>query len=184
MNTLFLFIAAYFTSYTTILLDQVSSTADIPLVTEIRNINELAVNIESETPASLYLACTDGSERRLLLSTRLPGPRYDYRKGNKDDAFLYVETIEQKMDLKWTLAERGKDDPWGGYLFWRKNLDEPDTLISAPLTGDQIATISRWFGHAPPSEVSIIGFLETGVFMTGKATGKAIADFDASCSAK
>ncbi|MCV3766649.1 hypothetical protein [Rhizobium sp. TRM95796] len=144
----------------------------------------IAENNEDQTPASLYLACTTSAARHLLLSTRLPGPRDDYRKGNKDDAFLYVETIEQKMDLKWTLAERGKDDPWGGYLFWRKNLDEPDTLISAPLTGDQIATISRWFGHAPPSEVSIIGFLETGVSMTGKATGKAIADFDASCSAK
>lgn len=92
--------------------------------------------------------------------------------------------MKQEMDLQWTLAARGKDDPWGGYFFWRKNLNEPDTLISAPLTGDQIATISRWFGQAPPSEVSIIGFLETGVFMTGKATGKAIADFDAYCGAK
>jgi hypothetical protein len=40
----------------------------------------------------------------------------------------------------------------------------------------QIATLEGWFGSIPPAKVSVVGISETGVFMLGTGTGKAILD--------
>jgi len=57
----------------------------------------------------------------------------------------------------------------------------PDTFVTATLAAGDAVTISSWFGESPPSQVSIVGYAETGVFMTGIVDGRAISAFASEC---
>ena len=56
-----------------------------------------------------------------------------------------------------------------------------DTIVTAPLSINEITALEDWFGRAPPTKVSFIGVEETGVFMVGTRNGQAIREFRKDC---
>lgn len=142
---------------------------------------EIARPAQGKLPASLYVVCSQNKELHLVLSTRLPGPRWAIEKGRDDNVSLFVGGIEQQSKLVMDLVEKGQDLTWLESTISRDGEGEPDTLVTTPIKADEMKTIGSWFSDTPPLKVSIVGYAETGVFMVGAVAEPAIAEFNASC---
>lgn len=150
----------------------------------VRDHLEIAREAQGKTPASLYFVCSQNAEQLLVLLTRLPAPRWSLAKGRDDNVSLFVGSIDRQLRVVMQLVSKGQDVTGLEAVPSRDGDGEPDTLVTTPLDADDIATISSWFGDAPPSNVSVVGYAETGVFMAGTVAGPAISEFSSSCVAK
>jgi len=142
---------------------------------------EIARQAQGKVPASLYIVCSQNKELHLVLSTRLPGPRWAIEKGRDDNVSLFVGGAERQLKVVMDLVAKGQDLTWLESAVSRGSEREPDTLVTTPIKADEVKTIGAWFGDTPPSKVSIVGYAETDVFMVGAVAGPAIAEFNASC---
>lgn len=155
---------------------------EMPFV--VRNDLELARQPQGKTLASLYLVCSQTNELHLILSTRLPAPRWSIRRGRDDDVSLFVGGINHEIKLVMDLVEKGPDITWLESALSREGEGAPDTLVTTTIGSDEISTIATWFGDAPPEKVSVVGYSETGVYMAGRTAGPAVTKFSASCVAR
>ncbi len=145
---------------------------------------EIAREAQGKAQASLYIVCSQNKELHLVLSTRLPGPRWAIEKGRDENVSLFVGGIERQLKVVMDLVAKGQDLTWLESAVSRDGEGEPDTLATTPIKADEVKTIGPWFGDTPPLKVSIVGYAETGVFMVGTVAGPAIAEFNGSCVAK
>lgn len=134
-----------------------------------------------KTAASLDLICSKNSTLHLVLTTRLPGPRWSIKTG-RDTASLYIG--DQELKVVMVLVKRGRDLSWLEAAVSNDGEGDPDILLTTPLAADDATAIGSAFGDTPPSKVSVMGYAETGVFMTGIVAGRAISEFSSSCLAK
>jgi hypothetical protein len=80
------------------------------------------------------------------------------------------------------LVKRGRDLSWLEAAVSSKDGEgEPDILVTPPMTAGEAVAIGSAFGNSPPSKVAVIGYAETGVFMTGVAAELAISEFSSAC---
>lgn len=145
---------------------------------------EIARHREGARPASLNLLCSRNGHLLMLLSARLPGPRWVIDKGRDDHVSLFVDGIKQQLALVVDIVEKGRNLSWFEWLFSDEDAGEPDTIVTAPLSPEDLTKVGRWFDPHPPSKVSVVGVSETGVFMKGIVSGSEIREFLSSCISK
>jgi hypothetical protein len=150
----------------------------------VQDVLTIARQAHGKTPASLDLICSQTSALHLILSTRLPGPRWSIEQGRDDNVSLFIGDTDHELNVVMKLVKKGRDLSWLESAISREGEGELDTLVTTPLAVDDAAIISLWFGSSPPSKVSIVGYAETGVFMAGIVSGRAISEFSSSCVAK
>jgi hypothetical protein len=144
---------------------------------QIRDGLELARNRADKAFASLSLICSSEGETHLLLLTRLPGQEGFRRDapGRDDEVSLFVEGISHMMPIVVDVVAIGESNT-------PETSGKLDTIVTPPLPRDAMVTLSDWFGHSPPTKVSVVGIDETGVFMVGTRDGLAVQDFDETCA--
>lgn len=146
---------------------------------------ELARHAAGKRPAKLSLVCSVRSSLHLLLRTRLPFPE-GYRPdrfGRDDDVAIFVGAgIERQLPIVVDVVATGRNriKKLEDFLF---GIDEPDTIITPPLSAVQAAKLEGWFGTVPPTRVSVAGMWETAVFMVGTRAGDAIRTLREGCAA-
>ncbi|WP_105419124.1 hypothetical protein [Neorhizobium sp. T25_27] len=145
---------------------------------------EIARQAQGKAPASLHIVCSENKELHLVLSTRLPGPRWAIEKGRDEEVSLFVGGIERQLKVVMDMVAKGQDLTWLESAVSRDGRGEPDTLVTTPLKAAEITKLSSWFGDMPPLKVSIVGYAETGVVMVGAVSGPAIAEVNAWCVAE
>jgi hypothetical protein len=151
----------------------------------IRSGVEVARHATGKTPAALSLVCSAPGTLHLLLRTRLPIPE-GFRKnilGRDDDVSIFVgEGIKWQLPIVVDVVAKGRNEV-ESFAEWLTGIDAPDTIVTPPLSTEQVATLEGWFGSTPPTKVSVVGILETGVFMVGTRAGDAIRELQESCVA-
>lgn len=157
---------------------RLSAKADPIIIQEVLNIGRQA---PEKIAASLDLICSKNSTLHLVLTTRLPGPRWAIETG-RDTASLFIGNQEQKVEM--ALVKRGRDLSWLEAAVLKDGEGDPDILLTTPLAADDATAIGSAFGNRPPSKVSVIGYAETGVFMTGIVAGRAVSEFSSLCLAR
>lgn len=146
---------------------------------------EIASRTGSDNPASLNLICSSDGDKHFVLITRLPFPRWlegRYRRGASDRASLFVNGIGQKLDIAFEMINIGPSAATLSNFLGIADEGEPDTAFSVPLMPEHVDALENWFGATSPEKVSVVGLLETGVFMRGLVTGDAIHEFGTSCA--
>ncbi|WP_105436359.1 hypothetical protein [Neorhizobium tomejilense] len=68
---------------------------------------EIARQAQGKAPASLYIVCSENKELHLVLSTRLPGPRWAIKKGRDEGVSLVVGGIERQLKVVMDLVAKG-----------------------------------------------------------------------------
>ena len=142
---------------------------------------EIARHEKGKAPASLYLICSQNAEPHLILSTRLPGPRWSVEKRRDDNVELFVGSPDRRLRIAMELVSKGRDLTWLEAMVSNAGEGEPDTLVTPPLKTDDLVKVGLWFGDTPPSNVSVGGYDETGVYMAGIVSGTTISEFTSSC---
>lgn len=149
----------------------------------IRSGIEIAHNAAGKRAAALSLLCSLDGDLHLLLRTRLPIPEA-YRNdilGRDNNVSMFVgEGIDRELPIVVDVVAKGRDR-FATLHEWLTGIKAPDTIVTPPLSTEQIAMLRDWFGSTLPTKVSIVGIHETGVFMVGTRTGDAIRDLRASC---
>lgn len=157
---------------------RLSANADPIIIQEVLNIGR---HEPEKTAASLDLICSKNSTLHLVLTTRLPSPRWAIGIG-RDTASLFIG--DQELKVLMALVKRGRELSWLEAAVSKDGEGDPDILLTSPLVADDATAIGSAFGDKPPSKVSVIGYAETGVFMTGIVAGQAISEFSSLCLAK
>jgi hypothetical protein len=152
-----------------------------PLIAQ--EVLKVARNDPGKTAASLDLTCTRKSTLHLVLTTRLPGPRWGVAEG-RDRVSLFIDNKKQQLNIVMDLVKKGRDLGWLEAAVSKEGEGEPDILVTPPLAALDATAIGSGFGSSPPFKVSIIGYAETGVFMTGIVAREAISEFSSACLAK
>lgn len=147
----------------------------------IQEVLKVARHEPGKTAASLELICSESSTLHLVLTTRLPGPRWAIAKEGRDNASLFIGSRKQELNVVMNLVKKGRDLSWLEAAVLEEGEGEQDTLVTPPLAADAAVAIGSAFGDSPPSKVAVIGYAETGVFMTGVVAGQAISEFSSSC---
>jgi len=135
----------------------------------------------AERPSSgLWITCSEGSQIRLLLITRLPieeefagnGTRSEGRAELSvlSDGIRTVQAIKRAPRLIFRQAT------------WRRD-DENDIVLMPPQSIEEVQILSRAFLPAPPAVVRV-DIAETGTEMAGAIDGQAIMAFNKNCLAK
>ncbi|MEM5495394.1 hypothetical protein [Hoeflea sp. AS16] len=130
----------------------------------------------------LYLLCSANGNLHIVLSTRLPSPRWSVRKGRDDHVSLFVDGIEHELPLVVDLVDRGRDLVWYEQLFADEDIGETDTIVTPPLDPNDVAKVGRWFDPTASQKISVVGIQETGVFMTATGSASEIQELFSSCS--
>lgn len=125
---------------------------------------ELASRVAPWKRSALGLSCSSDRQPRLVLRSRLPGPRWLFKQGNTDTATIFIRDIEHKFEVPITLTETGVTD----------------TLVSVRLSSPQLQSLSILFGSADPHSVDVMT-METGTFMRGRANNLAIRKMVLAC---
>jgi hypothetical protein len=103
--------------------------------------------------------------------------------GRDDDVSIFVgEGIKWQLPIVVDVVAKGRNEV-ESFAEWLTGIDAPDTIVTPPLSTEQVATLEGWFGSTPPTKVSVVGILETGVFMVGTRAGDAIRELQESCVA-
>ena len=126
---------------------------------------ELASRFAPWKRSALGLSCGSDRQLRLVLRSRLPGPRWVFEKGNTDEATVYFGDIAHKLAVPMTLAETGV----------------VDTLISERLSPSQLQLLSENLGTAAPQTVDVMT-METGTFMKARASNSAVRAMISACT--
>jgi hypothetical protein len=113
---------------------------------------------------SLNLVCDDQRNFRFLLTTRMPGPRDDLRPGTYT-ATIFIGDIKHKLEMPVDLV----------------GFSAADTLVSAPLSSNQLGDLTAWLGKSPPQQISFMT-MERGVFLFGVADEGAVRGFASNCA--
>jgi hypothetical protein len=147
----------------------------------VREVLKVARHGPGRTVASLDLICSKNSTLHLVLTTRLPLPRWAIELGQRGrgTASLFIGKHERNVVL--TLVKKGREHSWLEAAVLEEGEGEPDILVTPPLAAEEAASIGSAFGDAPPSRVAVIGYAETGVSMTGVVAGQAISEFSSAC---
>lgn len=135
----------------------------------------------AERPSSgLWITCSEGSQIRLLLITRLPieaefagnGTRSERRAEISvlSDGARTVQAIKRAPRLIFREAT------------WRRD-HENDIVLMPPLSIEEVQILARAFLPAPPAVVRV-DIAETGTEMSGGVEGQTITAFTQSCLAK
>ncbi|WP_339763944.1 hypothetical protein [uncultured Hoeflea sp.] len=148
---------------------------------EVRSGIEVARHTEGKRPAWLYLLCSANGNLHIVLSTRLPSPRWTVRKRRDDHVSLFVDGIEHELPLVVDLVDRGRDLEWYEQLFADEDIGETDTIVTPPLDPNDVAKVGRWLDLAAPQKVSVVGIQETGVFMKSTGSASEIQELLSSC---
>jgi hypothetical protein len=160
-----------------------SAAENVPFT--IRSGVEVARHASGKTPAALSFVCSAGGSLHLLLRTRLPIPNGFRRNilGRDEVVSMFIgEGTRLQLPLVVDVVAKGRDEV-EPVADWLIGIDAPDTVVTSQLSTEQVDTLERWFGSTPPTKVSVLGILETGVFMVGTRAGDAIRDLRKSCVA-
>jgi hypothetical protein len=107
---------------------------------------EIARQSQGNTPASLHLVCLQNAELRLVVSTRLPAPRWSIGIGRDDKVSLFIGNVDHELSVPMELVNKGRNLTWLGNMVSSEGEGEPDTLVTNPLSANDTAAIRRWFG--------------------------------------
>lgn len=125
---------------------------------------ELAARVAPWKRSALGLGCGSDHQLRLVLRSRLPGPRWVLRPGSKDKATIFIRDIAHSLEVPITLTATGA----------------VDTLVTEPLSSPTIRSLATFFGSAAPQRVDVVT-METGTFMRGRANSAAILQMVSAC---
>jgi len=120
----------------------------------------------SGRPTTMNLICTKAHQLHLLERTRLPGP-HDERKV----PWAYRATMLVDKDLSRKLEVEAELIALG----------ELDTVLTPPLSPEQLERLALIFGPAIPQGVSFAGVAESIVSVPGKTSGTDIQAFISKC---
>lgn len=131
-------------------------------------------------PSGLWIVCSEGSQIRLALNTRLPIEEEFARNGTRSESRARLIVLAENIRTFQAI----KNAP--SILFqeatWRRD-DENDVVLTSSLSAEELSILSRAFLPAPPAVVRI-DVAETGTEMRGTADGGAIAEFATRCLAR
>lgn len=159
------------------------SAKNLPVT--IRDGIEIASRRDGGKPASLNIICSLSGDKHFVLITRLPFPRWlegriIVRKPVSTSVF--ANGIEQQFKIDFEISNVGGTAETLGNFLGITEGGEPDTAFSARLKPQHVDALETWFGTTLPEQVSVVGLLETGVYMRGLVTGNVIREFSASCA--
>ncbi|RQW43486.1 hypothetical protein [Novosphingobium sp. LASN5T] len=126
---------------------------------------ELASRFAPWKISALGLSCGSDRQLRLVLRSRLPGPRWVFQKDNTDEATIVIGDIAHELVVPMTLTETGV----------------VDTLISERLSPSQLQLLSANLGTAEPQAVNVFT-METGTFMKARASNSAVRKVISACT--
>lgn len=126
---------------------------------------ELASRFAPWKRSALGLSCGSDRQLRLVLRSRLPGPRWALKQGNTAKATIFIRDIGRKIEVPITLTATGA----------------VDTLVSGRLSPSALHSLARSFGPTEPLSVDVMT-METGTFMRGRASDVAIQKMVSACT--
>lgn len=127
--------------------------------------------------SGLWVTCSEGSQVRLALNTRLPIEEEFARKGTYPN--VYTVLFMQTVDIRTYEAIKSAPRIVFPRATWRRD-SENDSLLTPPLSAVELDTLSKAFLPTPPVRVRIDA-VETGTEMRGTVDGRAITAFAARC---
>jgi hypothetical protein len=125
---------------------------------------ELASRFAPWKRSAFGLSCGSDHQLRLVLRSRLPGPRWVFKQGNTDTATIFIRGIDHKLEVPITLTEKGV----------------VDTLISEPLSRPQLQSVMASLGPVVPQKLDVMT-METGTYMKGRANSLAVQKVAEAC---
>lgn len=126
---------------------------------------ELASRFAPWKRSALGLSCGSDHQLRLVLRSRLPGPRWALRQGDTGTATIFIQDIAHKIEVPIALTATGA----------------VDTLVSGKLSPPLLQSLATSFGSAEPQSVDVMA-METGTFMRGRANNVSIQKMVLSCT--
>lgn len=126
---------------------------------------ELAARVAPWKRSALGLSCGSDHQLRLVLRSRLPGPRSVLKQGSTGTATIFIRDIAHKITVPLTLTTTGVID----------------TLVSERLSPPLLQSMATLFGSTVPQSVDVMT-METGTFMRGRADNVAIQKMVLACA--
>lgn len=126
---------------------------------------ELASRFAPWKRSALGLSCSSDRQIRFVLRSRMPGPRWVFKKGDTDKATIFIRDISHKLEMPFTVTETGV----------------VDTLISEHLSLSQLQLLAAILGTAEPQAVDVMT-METGTSMKARASSSAVQKVILACT--
>ncbi len=137
----------------------------------------LAIAKGGNRRSGLWITCSNETEVRLGLNTRLPIEEQFARNGTFSGLHMQVSVLRENIRTYANIKGSPRlifDD-----AIWRRN-DESDLLFTPPLSADDIRTLVQSFVPAAPAIVRVDAS-ETGTEMAGIVEGSTISGFATKC---
>ncbi|WP_185982595.1 hypothetical protein [Aureimonas mangrovi] len=151
---------------------------------EVQSDIEIARNHTGSPAAAFNLVCSVKGSLHFVLLTRLPVPEEvrDIVKINRvEEASIFIGPgSDRQVKVRAEVVAKGRDRELS-ISDWFFGVDDPDTIVTAELTSEQIADSETWFDSSPLGRVSVVGLFETAVSMVAVTDSSSIRAMRQNC---